>query len=823
MDGLANPHPAQLLLERLPLVPYLLPVDGPGSPLYVGPQFEEIFGYPTSATTDDPEFWLAHIVPEHRDLFRAGVESVRAGNGAMSLEYQVACSDGRVVWVRDIATLEGDAIHGYLVDVTREKELEHELALQRGTLDAFFRDASMGLAITDEDGRYVRINDALAAINGAPIEAHIGRTLTEVAPAIAEVVDPLRAAAGPRERFEVEIPHTGKQTVLSYFPFEVGGRRYHGRVVVDVTDQRRAEAAERRLRLLLEQLPLAVYVNDASDGGRVVSYVSPRIEELTGYSPEAFAADPTLGDKIIHPYEFETIVEMERASRSDAQVFEHEYRIIRADGEVRWVLDRMETVFDDEGKALYEQGFLVDVTESHETANLLRAVWDGALEALHIADDDGRYIDVNPAACELLGRSREELLTMRVDDITGGSADAWRNFRERGVDHAELSIERPNGEWREIEAVGRADVLPGRHLIVVRDVTERKQLERELWRSQKLESVGRLAGGVAHDFNNLLTAIRGFAQLLEARTAPGSVERHHAGEIDRAADRAAALTAQLLALGRRQTMNVRPLDLNRQLEGMRDSLVELAGAEVEVEFALDPTLHAVRVDSGLIAQAISNLVGNAVDALPDGGRIVLETENADVEGREDLADGSYVVLHVADDGRGIDPANLEHVFEPFFTTKGVGEGSGLGLASAYGTVRQSGGTITVDSEPGHGATFSIYLPEASAVDSGPAPAGGGETVLVVERDPAVRDMVFETLTDAGYRVLAMRTTVEARRLLDRHVGSIDLIVSERSDALAGVRAPVVELAKPYTPERLHRAVRDALASPKRVSAAPVSA
>jgi PAS domain S-box-containing protein len=802
MDEASHSNPAQLLLERLPLVTYLLRVDAAAPPLYINSQVESLFGFAPADLLADGDYWMRRVVDGDREMLIDALASVRAGNGPMCVEYCLVRGDGETVWVRDTASIRDGLIHGYIVDVTREKRLERELARERATLDAFFHDASIGLAITDSEGRYLRINDWLARVNGRPAAEHIGATLDEIAPDVAAVVDPLRRQADEPGLFDVVLDRRGEQThkLLSIFPFAVGGERYHGRVVVDVTEQRRAEAAERQFRRLLEQLPLVAYVNEVNP--RRASYVSPRIEELTGYTAEAFVADPSLGEKMIHPDDLKQIRAREHDSRNQGNVFEHEYRIVRADGRIRWVLDRMETMCDEHGEPLYEQGFLVDVTDSHETANLLRAVWDGAFEAMAITDDSGRFVDVNPAACALFGRSRLELLSLRADDV-----------RE------ESTVIRPDGERREIEGAGRAKVVPGRHLAVLRDVTERKRLEHELWRAQKLESVGRLAGGVAHDFNNLLTAIRGYAQLLEARTAPGSVERHHAREIDRVADRAAALTAQLLALGRRQTLQPRPLDLNRQLEQMEDALVELAGADVRLSFELDPTLHAVRVDAELIGQAISNLVGNAADAVGGGGSIVVRTTNAAVRGRDDVVDGEYAVLSVADDGAGIAAEALEHVFEPFFTTKAVGEGAGLGLASAYGTVRQSGGTITVESEPGRGSTFSIYLPEAAASDEpGPASQGRGETLLVVEHDPAVRDVLFETLTDAGYRVLTTRTTADAQQLLEHYRGTVDLALSART--VHGV--PTLEPAKPYTAERLTRTVREALDAPDRVSVIPVA-
>jgi two-component system, cell cycle sensor histidine kinase and response regulator CckA len=264
---------------------------------------------------------------------------------------------------------------------------------------------------------------------------------------------------------------------------------------------------------------------------------------------------------------------------------------------------------------------------------------------------------------------------------------------------------------------------------------------------------------VAHDFNNLLTSIRGYAQLLLARVGPGSVEHRHAEEIDRAADRAAALTAQLLAFGRRQVLQARPTELNRLVENLDTMLSGLAGDDLQLAFDLDPSVHAVRVDPAQIEQLLVNLVANAADATPAGGRVVIRTANANVVDLDDLPEGRYAVLSVEDCGAGIDESALEHLFEPFFTTKDVGRGVGLGLATAYGIAKQSGGTIDVATTPGVGSAFTVYLPVASA----PRPAAelsaatGGETIVVVESDPAVRDVLFEVLSEAGYRAITAPT------------------------------------------------------------------
>jgi two-component system cell cycle sensor histidine kinase/response regulator CckA len=471
--------------------------------------------------------------------------------------------------------------------------------------------------------------------------------------------------------------------------------------------------AERQYRRLIEQLPLVTYVCDVEPEPRA-TYVSPQIEALFGYPAHMFIDDETLWDRLVHPDDLERVLRVEEDAHERHERSEVEYRAVRADGSVVWVLDLMETVYDDGGPA-FRQGFLIDITVRKENERLFRAVFDNAFESMVIVDNDARNVDVNPAACELFGRSREELLGMRIGDLSGEFAEGhggWETFLAIGASEGSFMVAQPGGDVREAEYAARANVLPGRHLSVLRDVTQRKGLERELWRAQRLESVGRLAGGVAHDFNNLLTAIRGYAQLLLARTPSGTVEHHHAGEIDHAADRAGALTAQLLAFGRRQVLQPRAIDLNGLVEHLSGMLSRLTGAELVLE--LDPSLHAVRADPAQIEQVLVNLVANAADAAPDGGRVIVRTANADLAQGEmrELPAGGYAVLSVEDSGPGLDETTLERIFEPFFTTKGLGEGVGLGLATAYGIACQSGGTIAVTSAPGAGATFSVFLPEA---------------------------------------------------------------------------------------------------------------
>jgi PAS domain S-box-containing protein len=317
---------------------------------------------------------------------------------------------------------------------------------------------------------------------------------------------------------------------------------------------------------------------------------------------------------------------------------------------------------------------------------------------------------------------------------------------------------------------------PSGVLAMMRDVTDRRRLEERLLQTQKLESIGRLAGGVAHDFNNLLTAILGYAELLEVELPPGSRGRGWLDEVRRGSERARDLTRQLLAFARRQRIAPRPTDLNALAAGLRNLLSRLLGERIVLETRLPERIAPVLADPAQIEQVVMNLSLNARDAMPRGGTLTIATREVPESERPE---GRFVELSVRDTGTGMSPDTLEHLFEPFFTTKDVGEGTGLGLATVYGIVRQSGGLIEVESEPGAGTVFRILLPRADAAITEPArrearsPQGGSETILVVEDDPSVRGWTVESLRTAGYHV------VEA----SDGEGALAIVARVRPDAL----------------------------------------
>ena len=416
------------------------------------------------------------------------------------------------------------------------------------------------------------------------------------------------------------------------------------------------------------------------------------------------------------------------------------------------------------------------VLREHELK--LRAVFDTALDAIFITDDDRRYVDVNPAGCDLIGVSKRDLIGRHLDEFIPPERiehvrTLWAEYITGGPVREEWQTMRPDGTVVVSEASARPNFVPGLHIAFMRDITDRKRLESELLSAQKLESLGRLAGGVAHDFNNLLTGITGYASLLLERADDDTELARDLGEIKRAADRAAELTKQLLAFGRRQVLKPRPLDLNTVLADVGGMLQRLLGDHVELELLPAPELGIVRADPGQIEQVIVNLAVNASDAMEPGGRLSIATRNAD--------DGS-VELVVADTGIGMDDQTLARIFEPFFTTRD--QGVGLGLASVYGIVHQSGGEVTVESTPGTGTVFTVRLPRilepATEAQAAPEPAAlpGSETILLVEDEDVVRELTRRVLERNGYTVLPCANGEQAIALAESDDRKIHLLLTD---------------------------------------------
>jgi signal transduction histidine kinase/CheY-like chemotaxis protein len=349
---------------------------------------------------------------------------------------------------------------------------------------------------------------------------------------------------------------------------------------------------------------------------------------------------------------------------------------------------------------------------------------------------------------------------------------------------------RPDGTTRDVEASTTGNVVPGRHFSALRDMTEHRRLEGQFRQAQKMEAVGQLAGGVAHDFNNLLGVITGYSELLKKRLEPEHAGQKALEQIGNAANRAAGLTRQLLAFSRKQVLEPKVLDLNEILAGVDKMLRRLIGEDVQIQTRFASELGKVKADPGQLEQVIMNLAVNARDAMPKGGHLILETANAALDAayartHTYVRPGPYVLLAVSDTGHGMDAETQSHIFEPFFTTKEPGKGTGLGLATVFGIVKQSGGHLNVYSEPGRGSTFKVYLPrteelaapraEATLPQSAP---GGTETILLVEDAEALRVLIREILEGGGYAVLEAATPEEALAHVQDYRDPIHLMLSD---------------------------------------------
>jgi PAS domain S-box-containing protein len=401
------------------------------------------------------------------------------------------------------------------------------------------------------------------------------------------------------------------------------------------------------------------------------------------------------------------------------------------------------------------------------------------------------FLAVNDAAVRHYGYSRAEFLSMDIRDIRPQS-DVEALLRDIRADNGPGSHQ--PGVWHHLTKSGRridVEITAGRidfdgrraALVLANDVTDRVQLQERLSEAEKMEAIGRLAGGIAHDFNNLLTVIGGYSEILLQQEG----QREELQEIARAAEQASALTRQLLAFSRRQVLHPRVIDLNTIVAGMEGMLQRIIGDDVQVAVKLADRLAPVEADRAQIERVVVNLAANARDAMPDGGALTIETANVDLDAEQvathgDGGAGPHVMLAVSDTGVGMDEEVRRHLFEPFYTTKPAGQGTGLGLATVFGVVKQSGGGIYVYSEPGRGTTFKIYLPAGHGAatadldaDNGQAQRGS-ETIMVVEDDPGVRDLVRLMLEANGYHVLAVADASEAARVCA--ASRVDLLLTD---------------------------------------------
>jgi two-component system cell cycle sensor histidine kinase/response regulator CckA len=625
-------------------------------------------------------------------------------------------------------------------------------------------------------------------------------------------------------------------------------------------------AASRILATLIEASPLAIVTFDPEG---VVTMWNPAAERIFGWTE-----NEALGSRLpfVPAEKQEEFLALRRRALLGEVFTEPELHRRRADGSPIVVSASTSPLRRPDGTIYGIMSILMDVTErktAEESQARLTMAVEQAGESIVVTDTRGTIQYVNPAFERITGYDRREVIGQNTRILKSGRQDSafydvlWQTLRRGEVWRGTFLNRRKDGTLCEEDAV----ISPVRdssgqvvnYVAVKRDVTDVRRMEEKLRQSQKMEAVGRLAGGVAHDFNNLLTAISGYSDLLLHRLPEYSTLRRDVEEIRKAGDRAAALTRQLLAFSRRQILQPNVLDLNTVVTNMGQMLRRLVGEDIVLSTDLSPSLSRVKADPGQIEQVIVNLALNARDAMPDGGRITIATADAELSptyavAHAEVRPGPHVLLSVADTGHGMDDETQAHLFEPFFTTKERGKGNGLGLATVYGIVQQSGGHIRVNSAANSGSTFLIYLPRIEAPEDGgqeavrplpPHPSPGTETVLLAEDDEAVRRFAREILWGNGYKVLEAGNGREALLLSEAHRGEIHLLLTDvvmpkmsgrelterirplrpdlrilymsgyTDDAI--LRDGVLEdgipfLQKPFTPEGLARKVREVLDS-----------
>ncbi|NYF36251.1 PAS domain-containing protein [Stenotrophomonas sp. JAI102] len=787
---------------------------------------------------------VSAVHPEDRaGLAEAIAEAVRRG-GRYAHQYRTRGADGAYRWIEAIGRVDLDAhgqavsFPGVLIDIDERRRIEAERDQAQTLLRSFVEAAPGVLYAKDRQGRMLIGNRGTTELIGLPPEIYVGRTDAELLgdPAQAAIVmatDERVMASGQTEQLEEEVS----------FP---DGRRAHwlstksplrdadGVVVglvgtsLDITDRKAAEArhleAEERYRLAAQATNDAIWDWRISDGQVIWNEA---LTTLFGHALRETSAQWWLDH--IHPDDRARVDrDIHAVIEGGGTAWNSEYRFRRADGSFASVLDRGTVLRGSVGEPLRMIGAMLDLTV-RQAAEAALAQSEERLRLATEAGDMG-FWDVDlvrdaliwPARTKaMFGISPEVAVSMRdfhdglhPDDraaTVAAFAAAADPARRALYDVEYRTVGKEDGVVRWVAAKGRghfegdrcvrvvgvAIEITARKLAdarlqelnehlesrVLEEVAQRTRVEDALRQSQKMEAVGQLTGGIAHDFNNMLATVIGPLDLLAMRM--GDSDPRAKRYIDMAIDgatRAAQLTQRLLAFSRQQPLQPVPLDVNRLIAGMSDLLVHSLGSSIRLETVLAAQVWCTFADANQLENVILNLAVNARDALPGGGRLVVETANCTIADDDDAAAaevpvGEYVRITVADNGSGMPPEVIAKAFDPFFTTKKVGQGTGLGLSQVYGFVKQSAGHVNIDSTPGQGTTVTLYLPRRR-VDVAPSPpagredhralSGGRELVLVVEDEPGVRQFSIDALTELGYPVLAAEGAAMALTLLDRH-------------------------------------------------------
>ena len=736
--------------------------------------------------------------------------------------------DGAVVWADINITLRRDALGRPLdflssvVDITERRRAEDALRESEDKFRYMFDHGAMGMSITHLDGAVELNPAALEMLGRTAAEARGGRWQDMSHPddiaATQREIDALRGGEKAVARFTKRFLRPDGSVVWAELSSTLrrdaaGAPLYMLTSLLDITERVRAEEALRESEYFFRESQRVANIGSyRADFVRGVWRSSEVLDRIFGLD-ESREHPVSEWIAVIHPDDQPRMTTyLQQEVLGAGRTFDAQYRIVRVnDGAVRWVHGLGELSKDPAGRVLVMTGTIQDITERRQAEEALRtseerhrAILRGALDGFWVVDMDGRILEVNDTYCRMSGYTEAELLTMRFYHLVGDEtpeeiAARTHDIVAHGGARFESRHVRKDGSSYPVAISVQHRLVDGRgmHVAFIQDITARKQAEddraamqAQLQQAQKMESVGRLAGGVAHDFNNMLGVILGNVDLALEQVAVGDPLREDLEEVRRAAVRSVDLTRQLLAFARKQTVAPQVLDLNVTVSGMLKMLQRLIGEDIVLDWRPQEALWPVKVDPSQVDQVLANLCVNARDAISGTGHLTIRTGQrtftaADLVTRPDVAAGEYVLLAVIDDGTGMGPEVLSHLFEPFFTTKSMGKGTGLGLATVWGIVRQNNGFIDVTSEPGRGSAFHIYLPRhvgKAAHDRSDGTAGashrGSETILVAEDEPGILALTARMLERQGYRVLRASTPGEAIRIAQEHRGEIDLLMTD---------------------------------------------
>ncbi len=571
----------------------------------------------------------------------------------------------------------------------------------------------------------------------------------------------------------------------------------------DITERKQAENKLRQLSHAVEQSPVSVVITDTKG---IIEYVNRKFTEVTGYSAaEVLGKTPRILKSGEMPVE---VYQQMWGTISQGGTWSGEFHNRKKNGEFFWEWASISPILDDSGRPTHYVAVKEDRTERRRAENALREseerfrlVTENASDLITVINNQGIIRFQSPSVERVLGYKPEEWINrngfefIHPEDVAMAAEALQRKVAEPDAPPflVEFRFRHRDGSWRIMQAIGQSIPNQKREGFIVinsRDITENRKLEEQFRQSQKMEAFGQLAGGVAHDFNNILAVIQMQAGMLRTEQDLSQAQMDYATEIEKAAQRAANLTRQLLVFSRRQTIQPRDLDLNDVIANMTKMLQRILGEDIQMHFKYAPNPLFIHADAGMLDQVLLNLTVNCRDAMPAGGELFLETSIVEFD---ELAaaqsykarPGRFACLTVSDTGCGIPPEILPRIFEPFFTTKDVGKGTGLGLATVFGIVQQHQGWINVYSEAGHGTTFRIYLPSLlKATNKEPAsPAlesmrGGDETILFVEDDAALRNSVRNALSRLGYHVLEANTGSSALAIWNQHRDKIRLLFTD---------------------------------------------